>query len=79
VIDDELGHTLGSASTLDREIRPEADGKRKVEAAELVGTLVAKRVLERGISGVVFDRGGYEYHGRVKALAEAAREAGLVF
>jgi large subunit ribosomal protein L18 len=79
VIDDDLGHTLVSASTLDGEVRSEADGKRKAEAAELVGTLVAKRALEQGITGVVFDRGGYEYHGRVKALAEAAREAGLVF
>lgn len=79
VIDDRLGHTLASASTLDPVIRSEADGRRKVEAATLVGTLVAKRALERGITRVVFDRGGYKYHGRVKALAEAAREGGLEF
>jgi len=79
VIDDGLGHTLASASTLDQVIRSEADGKPKVEVAALVGTLVAKRALEQGITKVVFDRGGYKYHGRVKALAEAAREAGLEF
>jgi large subunit ribosomal protein L18 len=79
VIDDDLSHTLAWASTLDREIRSEADGKRKGEVAELVGTLVAKRALEKGITKVSFDRGGYKYHGRVKALAEAAREAGLEF
>jgi len=79
VIDDDLGHTLASASTLDREIRSEAGGRRKVEAAELVGKLVANRALERGTTTVVFDRGGYKYHGRVKALAEAAKEAGLDF
>ena len=79
VIDDELGNTIAWASTLDREISSEVDGKRKTESAALVGTLVAKRALECGIANVVFDRGGYKYHGRVKALAEAAREAGLVF
>jgi len=79
VIDDDLGHTLVSASTLDGEIRPEAGAKHKVEAARLVGQLVAKRALERGTTIVVFDRGGYKYHGRAKALAEAAREAGLKF
>jgi len=79
VIDDDLGHTLASASTLDPEIRAEAGAKRKMEAAELVGRLVTKRALEQGTAMVVFDRGGYKYHGRVKALAEAAREAGLKF
>ena len=79
VIDDRLGHTLASASTLDPGIRSEADGRRKVEAAALVGTLVAKRAVEQGVTKVVFDRGGYKYHGRVKAVAEAAREAGLEF
>jgi len=79
VVDDNLGHTLVSASTLDREIRSEVDGKRKIEAAQFVGKLVAERAMERGISKVAFDRGGYKYHGRVKALAEAARKAGLVF
>jgi len=79
VIDDDLGHTLASASTLEREIRTETKGKRKADTAGLVGKLVAIRALERGATTVVFDRGGYRYHGRVKALAEAAREAGLVF
>lgn len=79
VIDDNLGHTIASASTLERRIGSEADGRRKVEAAKLVGTQVAERAMEKGITKVVFDRGGYKYHGRVKALAEAAREAGLLF
>jgi large subunit ribosomal protein L18 len=79
VVDDKLGHTLVSASTLDREIRSEVDGKRKIEAAQFVGKLVAERAMKRGITKVAFDRGGYKYHGRVKALAEAAREVGLVF
>jgi len=79
VIDDELGHTIVSASTLGPGIRSELDGKRKVTAAALVGELVARRAVERGITEVVFDRGGYKYHGRVKALAEAAREGGLEF
>ncbi len=79
VIDDNLGHTIASASTLERRISSEADGRRKVEAATLVGTLVAERAMEKGITKVVFDRGGYKYHGRVKALAGAAREVGLLF
>ena len=79
VIDDSKGHTLTSASTLDAEIEGEAKGKAKTARAELVGSLVAKRAIEQGIKQVVFDRGGYKYHGRVKALAEAARQAGLEF
>jgi large subunit ribosomal protein L18 len=79
VIDDSLGHTLTQASTLDPEIKSEAAGKTKSGEAELVGSLVAKRALDKGITQVVFDRGGYKYHGRVKALAEAARQAGLKF
>ncbi len=79
VIDDNLGHTIASASTLEQRIRSEADGRRKVEAAKLVGTLVAERAMKKGITRVVFDRGGYKYHGRVKAMAEAAREVGLLF
>ena len=79
VVDDKLGHTLVSASTLDREIKSEVDGKRKTEAAQFVGKLVAERAMKRGITKVAFDRGGYKYHGRVKALAEAARKVGLVF
>ncbi len=78
VLDDEAGQTIVSASTLDGRIRPEREGKRKTEAARLVGALVAERALQQGITAVVFDRGGYKYHGRVKALVEAAREAGLV-
>jgi large subunit ribosomal protein L18 len=76
IIDDENGVTLLSASTLDKEF--EGYGGNK-EAAKAVGTMIAKRALERGISEVVFDRGGYVYHGRVQALAEAAREGGLKF
>ncbi len=79
VIDDGVGHTLVSASTLDANVRAQVDGKNKTAEAELVGALVAQRALERGIEQVVFDRGGYRYHGRVKALAEAARGAGLKF
>ena len=78
-IDDLKGHTLVSASTLEPEIKGEANGKVKTAKAELVGTLVAKRALREGINQVVFDRGGYKYHGRVKALAEAARQEGLKF
>jgi len=79
VIDDSKGHTLASASTLDPEIKSETEGKVKTAKAELVGSLIAKRALSKGISQVVFDRGGYKYHGRVKALAEAARQVGLKF
>jgi large subunit ribosomal protein L18 len=79
VIDDVAGHTLASASTIDRELRGQVDGKNKTEAAKLVGALVAQRAQALGIKQVVFDRGGYRYHGRVKALADGAREAGLEF
>ena len=79
VIDDSRAHTLASASTLDPEIKSEAEGKVKTGEAELVGMLIAKRALNKGIDQVVFDRGGYKYHGRVKALAEAARQGGLKF
>ncbi len=79
VIDDVSGHTVVSASTLDPEIRDSLAGKTKTEKAKEVGKLVAKRALEKGIKQVVFDRGGYKFHGRVKALADSAREAGLEF
>ena len=79
VIDDWRGHTLVSASTLEPEIKSVADGKTKVAKSELVGSLVAKRALSAGIKQVAFDRGGCQYHGRVKALAEAARQEGLKF
>jgi len=81
VIDDVAGHTLASASTMDALLVKEAklESKSNLEAAKAVGMYVAKRALEKGIDSVVFDRAGYLYHGRVKALADAAREAGLKF
>jgi large subunit ribosomal protein L18 len=79
VIDDGLGRTLAAASTLDAEIKASSKDKKKKEEAELVGTLVAKRAQDKGVNQVVFDRGGYKYHGRVRALADAARKAGLRF
>jgi large subunit ribosomal protein L18 len=79
VIDDSTGQTLVSMSTLDPQVRSNIDRMRKSEKAELVGTLLAEKVLGKGIKQVVFDRGGYMYHGRVKALAEAARKGGLEF
>ena len=79
VIDDERGHTLVAASTLDAEVKDAVAGKKKIATSELVGSLVAKRALGAGIKQVAFDRGGCRYHGRVKALAEAARKAGLKF
>ena len=79
VIDDKTGRTLVAASTLEAELKAKKDGLAKADVAKLVGTLVAKRAKEKGVESVVFDRGGYRYHGRVKALADAAREGGLVF
>lgn len=79
LVDDTSGSTLVSASTLDPELRDSIEYGGNVAAAAKVGALIAKRALEKGFSEVVFDRGGYLYHGRVKALAEAAREAGLKF
>jgi len=79
LVDDGRGHTLVAASTLDPELREQVRGKRKVEASRLVGELIARRARERGITRVVFDRAGYAYHGRVKALAEGARAGGLEF
>ena len=79
IIDDSKGHTLVSVSTLEKEVRNTVNGKKKMERAELIGDLIAKRALEKGIKSIVFDRGGYNYHGRIKALAEAARKAGLEF
>lgn len=79
VIDDESGKTLVSASTIDEELKAQMVGKTKTEAAKLVGKAVAERAKKAGVTTVVFDRGGYKYHGRVAALAEAAREAGLEF
>lgn len=79
LIDDESGHTLVSASTVDQELRSEVDGKTKLEQARLVGKTIAERARAKGVEQVVFDRGGYQYMGRVRALAEGAREGGLVF
>ncbi|NJM33340.1 MAG: 50S ribosomal protein L18 [Rhodomicrobium sp.] len=79
VIDDARGHTVASASTLDKELAGKLETGADKDAAAAVGKLVAQRALEAGVSTVVFDRGGYIYHGRVKALADAAREAGLSF
>jgi large subunit ribosomal protein L18 len=79
LIDDTKGNTLVSASTIDPELRGEIKNGGNVEAAQKVGALVAKRALEKGYKQVVFDRGGYLYHGRIQALADAAREAGLEF
>jgi len=79
VIDDTIGHTLVSASSLDPEIREQANGLSKTELSRLVGALLARRALSQGITQVAFDRGGYKYHGRVKALGDAAREGGLKF
>ena len=79
VIDDSRGHTLAAASTLDPDIVSSADGKTKTARSGLVGALVAKRALNQGIKQVAFDRGGFKYQGRVKALAEAARQEGLKF
>lgn len=79
IIDDHVGHTLVAASSLDPVLRSELRSGSTVEAAKKVGLLLARRALERGITRVVFDRGGYKYHGRVAALAEGAREGGLEF
>ncbi len=78
-IDDLAGVTLATASSLDKEVVAEAAGKNKSEVAALVGKLAAQRAIEKGISTVAFDRNGYLYHGRVKMLADAAREGGLKF
>jgi large subunit ribosomal protein L18 len=79
VINDENGTTLASASSIDHELRGKVDGLKKLEQARLVGELVAKRAKSKGVSQVVFDRGGFRFGGRVKALADAARAAGLEF
>ncbi len=79
VIDDTAGSTLVSASTLEKDVKAELEKTNNVEAAAYLGTVIAKRALEKGIKTVVFDRGGFIYQGKVAALAEAAREAGLEF
>ena len=79
IIDDVKGVTLASASTMEKEIREQVAGKTKTEAAKIVGTKAGERAKDKGIETVVFDRGGYLYTGRVKAVADGAREAGLKF
>lgn len=79
VIDDEAGNTLAAASTLDKDVKAELDKTNDMAAAALLGTVIAKKALEKGIKAVVFDRGGFIYHGKIKALADAARGAGLEF
>lgn len=79
VIDDEDGKTLISASSIDKTLRPKMKGKGKVEQARLIGEAIADRAKEKGIKRIIFDRGGYKYIGRVKALADGAREGGLEF
>ena len=79
VIDDVAGHTLVSASTLQGEVKEGLEKTNNIDAAAKLGSVIAKRAIDKGIKTVVFDRGGYIYHGKVKALAEAAREAGLEF
>jgi large subunit ribosomal protein L18 len=79
VIDDQTGHTLASASTIDQELRSKMKGLKKAEQAKIVGKAVAERAVSKGIKNVVFDRGGFKYSGRIKALADGAREGGLDF
>lgn len=79
VINDQTGQTLVSASTVDREIARQVEGKTKIESAKIVGQVLAERAKAAGVEHVVFDRGGYRYHGRVAALAEGARAGGLEF
>ncbi len=79
IIDDTVGNTLASASTLEKEVKSELEKTNNVDAAAYLGTVIAKRALDKDIKTVVYDRGGYIYRGKVKALADAAREAGLEF
>lgn len=79
VIDDQTGHTVVSASTIDQELRDQVKGLKKSEQAKMVGKTLAERAKAKGVQAVVFDRGGFKYSGRVKALADGAREGGLEF
>jgi large subunit ribosomal protein L18 len=79
LIDDSIGSTIMTVSTLNKDVRERAKGLKKTEAAKVVGQIVAGKALEKGVKKIVFDRNGFIYHGRVKALAEGAREAGLEF
>ena len=79
IIDDTVGNTLVAASTLEKEVKEQLEKTNNVDAAAYLGTVIAKRAIEKGIDTVVFDRGGFIYQGKIEALAEAAREAGLKF
>jgi large subunit ribosomal protein L18 len=79
IINDELGHTMVSASTAEQEVKQQIEGMDKTAQARMIGQVLAERALAQGVTRVVFDRGGYKYHGRVKALADGSREAGLEF
>ena len=79
IIDDTVGNTLVSACTLDKEVKDAVEKTNNLDAAAQVGTVIAKKALDKGITTVVFDRGGFIYQGKIKALADAAREAGLTF
>ena len=79
IIDDTVGNTLVSASTLEKSVKAELEKTNNVDAAAYLGTVIAKRAIEKGIDTVVFDRGGFIYQGKIEALADAAREAGLKF
>ena len=79
IIDDTVGNTLVAASTLDKDVKAELEKTNNVDAAAYLGTVIAKRAIEKGIKEVVFDRGGFIYQGKIQAFADAAREAGLVF
>jgi large subunit ribosomal protein L18 len=79
IIDDVKGHTLVAASSLEKDVRGQTKGMRKTDVAKRIGTLLAERAKRAGVAKVAFDRGAYKYHGRIKALADAAREAGLDF
>ena len=79
IIDDTVGHSLVAASTLEKDVKAELEKTNNVDAAAYLGTVIAKRAIEKGIKEVVFDRGGFIYQGKIAALADAAREAGLEF
>ena len=79
LINDDLGHTIASASTIDKDIVSKVDGKTKSEAAKIVGEVLGERAKKAGVEAVIFDRAGFQYHGRVAALADGARDAGLKF
>lgn len=79
IIDDTKGVTVAAASSIDTDVRQQLNGQRKMEKSAAVGKLIAERAIAKGVTRVVFDRGGYRYHGRIKAVADAAREGGLDF